>query len=153
MEFLPEALGRPLARAFLRGDEGHPDLAGEVLFYPYGHGTLLVARAVGLPAGHFLGFHIHETGDCSAAGGDTPFLKAGGHFNPTGQQHPQHSGDLPTLLSSAAGTALLAVYTDRFSPAEVMGRSVIIHGMADDFRSQPAGDSGMRIACGVIQRP
>lgn len=150
MEMLPEALPRPVARAFLRGDDAHPDLNGEVLFHPYGLGTLLTARLVGLPAGRFLGFHIHEVGDCSS-GGDAPFLKAGGHFDPTHQPHPQHSGDLPPLLVSAAGTALLAVYTDRFLPDQVFGRSVIVHGMADDFRSQPAGDSGPRIACGVIR--
>lgn len=139
----------PVARAAIRGDATHADLMGEVLFSPYGQGTLVTARVVGLPTPGFLGFHIHTNGDCST-GGDTPFSGAGGHYDPHNVPHPWHSGDLPPLLSSAKGVAFLSVYTDRFRPADVVGRSVIIHGMADDFRSQPAGDSGMRIACGPI---
>lgn len=77
------------------------------------------------------------------------FADAGGHFNPTGQKHPMHAGDLPQLLS-AGGKAYLAVLTDRFSIRDVIGRSVIIHEQPDDFHTQPAGDSGARIGCGVI---
>ena len=148
---LPRVLvdGAPAARAFLTGDSAHPTLVGEVLFYPYRRGTLLLVRAAGLPGNGFLGFHIHAVGDC-CTGGDVPFHCAGGHYDTTGGMHPFHSGDLPVLLS-ADGTALMLVYTDRFAPGEVVGRSVIIHGMPDDYRSQPAGDSGGRIACGVIQ--
>lgn len=140
----------PLAQCALRGDGTRPELMGEVLFSPYGQGTLMVVRAVGLPSDRFLGLHIHEKGDCST-GGDVAFASAGGHFDLSGQEHPGHTGDLPPLLSSRSGTALLAVYTDRFRPADVVDRAVVIHAMPDDFRSQSAGDSGMRIACGVIR--
>ncbi len=140
----------PLARGALRGDSSHPELMGEVLFSPYGQGTLVVVRAVGLPPDRFLGLHIHEKGDC-ATGGDVAFASAGGHFDLSGSEHPGHSGDLPPLLSSTNGVAVLAVYTDRFRPADVVGRTVVLHAMPDDFRTQPAGDSGARIACGAIQ--
>lgn len=141
---------RPTASCILRGDGRHPELMGEVQFSPYGQGTLVVARVVGLPPARFLGLHIHENGDC-ATGGDVSFASAGGHFDLGGKEHPGHTGDLPPLLASQTGTALLAVYTDRFRPADVVGRAVVIHAMPDDFRTQPAGDSGMRIACGVIR--
>lgn len=143
--FLPH----PTAQAILQGDEAHPNLRGEVLFCPYGSGTLVIARVVGLPVPGFLGFHIHAVGSC-ANGGDTPFSAAGGHYDPRDVPHPWHSGDLPPLLSSVQGTALLEVYTDRFRPEEVVGRSVIVHERADDFHTQPSGDSGARLACGVI---
>lgn len=139
----------PTARAALRGDAAHPDLAGEVLFSPYGRGSLVLVRAVGLPVPGFLGLHIHAVGVCDRDG-DVPFSTAGGHYDPHGVPHPWHSGDLPSLLVSADGVGLMAVYTDRFRPREVVGRSVILHQMADDFHSQPSGDSGARLACGVI---
>lgn len=140
----------PVARADLQGNAAHPELRGEALFSPLGRGTLVVVRAMGLPAGGFLGLHIHETGDCSPTWEDA-FTNAGGHWNPDESGHPFHAGDLPPLLSSADGVALLAVYTDRFRPDQIIGRAILIHGMADDFRSQPAGDSGIRIGCGPIR--
>lgn len=140
----------PTARALLQGDPTHPQLMGEVLFSPYGRGSLVIVRLLGLPTPGFLGFHIHEKGDCST-GGDVPFAQAGGHYDPHGVNHPWHAGDLPPILSLADGVALSAVYTDRFRPADIIGRSVIVHGMTDDLHSQPAGNSGARIACGVIQ--
>ncbi len=140
----------PQARALLQGDPTHPQLMGEVLFYSYGRGTLVVARLLGLPAPGFLGFHIHEKGDCST-GGDVPFAQAGSHYDPHGVPHPWHAGDLPPLLALSDGVALMAVYTDRFQPTEVIGRSVVIHSKPDDLQSQPAGNSGARIACGIIK--
>lgn len=140
----------PVARALLHGDAAHPQINGEVLFSPYGRGTLTVIRAVGLPPSQFLGFHIHENGICTT-GGDIAFSSAGGHYDPHHVQHPFHAGDLSPILTSADGVSVGAVYSDRFRPADVVGRSVILHGSADDFHSQPSGDSGMRIACGIIQ--
>lgn len=150
MDLFSQALPYPAARAVLRGDGSNPGLAGEVLFYPYGSGTLVVVRAVGLPTPGFLALHIHNQGDCST-GGDVPFHRAGGHYDTHGRPHPWHSGDLPPLLASDGGAALLAVYSDRFRPEEVVGRAVVIHQQADDFHSQPAGDSGDRLACGAIR--
>jgi len=149
--FLEEALSHPKARAWLTGDAAHPSLRGEVLFHPYGEeGTLMTARVTGLPPTSFLALHIHAAGNCTS-GGDIAFAHAGGHYDVTGQEHPYHSGDLPPLLSSKQGVAFLAVYTDRFAPSDVIGRTVIVHRRPDDFRSQPAGDSGVRIACGMIR--
>ncbi|MCI8473855.1 MAG: superoxide dismutase family protein [Oscillospiraceae bacterium] len=150
MENQTPAPAAPTAMAILRGDPSHSRIMGEATFTPYGRGTLVVIRLLGLPAPGFLGFHIHEKGDCST-GGDVPFSSAGGHYDPHGVAHPWHAGDLPSILATPEGTAFLAVYTDRFRPSDVIGRAVMIHEMADDFHSQPAGDSGMRIACGVIR--
>ena len=95
----------------------------------------------------FFALHIHEGGDC----GGTDFSDTGGHFNPEAQEHPRHAGDLPPLLS-VGGHAFLSVETGRFTPCEVSGRTVVIHGSADDFHTQPAGNAGKKIACGVIRR-
>ena len=148
---LPRPLveGQPAARALIRGDSAHPALLGEVLFYPYQEGSLLLVRAAGLPGDGIFGFHIHEFGDC-CTGGDIPFYCAGAHYNPAGLSHPDHAGDLPVLLSSG-GRAFTIFYTGRFRPYQVLGRSVVIHDAPDDYRSQPAGQSGNRIACGVVE--
>lgn len=140
----------PAARAVVRGDAVQPGLAGEVLFSPFGRGSLVIIRLAGMPAPGFFGFHIHERGDCST-GGDVAFSAAGGHYDPHGTAHPWHSGDLPSVLASADGVVVMAVYTDRFRPGDVVGRAVVLHEKPDDFRTQPAGDSGRRLACGVIQ--
>ena len=79
------------------------------------------------------------------------FESAGGHLNFENTPHPEHTGDLPPLFG-ADGRAYLAVITGRFSVNDVIGRTVIIHSDPDDFKTQPAGNSGERIACGVISR-
>lgn len=140
--------GNPTAQALLSGSDAHPSLMGEVLLYPFQSGSLLLARVTGLPPRGFFGFHIHSLGNCQT-GGDIPFHCAGDHYNPDGGQHPDHAGDLPPLLS-AGGQAYQFFYTDRFQPHQVVGRSVVIHALPDDFHSQPAGNSGPRIACGTI---
>jgi Cu-Zn family superoxide dismutase len=96
------------------------------------------------------GFHVHEFGTCEVGDPSNPFQAAGGHWNPFGQRHGNHAGDFPVLFSND-GYALMCFFTDRFFPAQVIGRSVIIHLNPDDYRSQPAGDSGLRLACGVIR--
>lgn len=140
--------GDPGAWAYLQGSSEYPDLKGLALFYPMGSSTLVVVTVQGLPGTGFHGLHIHEGGNCIGDAKD-PFAAAGAHFNPENTEHPNHAGDLPPLLSDG-GTAFLATVTGRFTPEEVIGRTMIIHAMADDFRSQPAGDSGMKIACGEI---
>lgn len=139
---------KPNARAVIRGNDDHPELCGEALFYQEKDAVLVVARIFGLPrtkAG-FFGFHIHEGGSCSGKG----FADTGGHDNPGERPHPSHAGDLPPLLS-CKGNAYLAVRTDRFRVREILGKTVVIHGGTDDFRSQPSGDAGEKIACGVIR--
>lgn len=106
------------------------------------------------------GFHIHETGDCTAP----DFSSAGGHFNPTGVGHGlldtdgAHAGDLPNLWIEADGSADYTVTTDLVSltPGERSvfdsdGRAFVLHSGADDYLTDPAGDSGDRLACGVIR--
>ncbi len=78
------------------------------------------------------------------------FPNTGNHYNPNNVPHPEHAGDLPPLLSNN-GYAWMSFYTGRVNLNDVIGRSLVIHGMADDFRTQPSGNSGDKIACGVIE--
>lgn len=137
------------AQASICGDGNHPNLRGTVRFFPCGRGTMVVARVQGLPDSErgFFGFHIHEGGDCR--GQDFP--NTGGHYDPVGNTHPRHAGDLPPLLG-AGGRAYLAVLTDRFRLEDIIGRTVVIHSHPDDFKTQPSGAAGSRIGCGVIQK-
>lgn len=142
----------PQAVAWVTGGHITPGLSGLVKFYdtPYG-GTLVEAEVFGLPnisipgSTDFYAMHIHEFGDCSQN-----FTKTGDHDNPTGQPHPDHRGDLLPLLGNQ-GYAWLAFYDKRFQVADIIGHSVIIHEHQDDFTTQPSGDSGRKIGCGVIR--
>ena len=120
-------------------------VAGKVWFSRLENGILVTAEVSGLPREGFFAFHIHEGTGC----GGEDFGNTGGHFNPGGTAHPDHAGDLPPLLS-CKGRAYLSVLTDRFDLEQIMGRTVVIHSGTDDFRSQPAGDPGAKLACGVI---
>ena len=122
-------------------------IKGKVWIFQQDNGALVTAEITGLPRDGFFAFHIHEGPDCGGEG----FSDTGGHFNPTEALHPNHAGDLPPLLSNG-GKAYLSVLTARFCVEDVIGRTVVIHSGTDDFRSQPAGDSGSKIACGVIRR-
>lgn len=135
------------AIAFVKG-EG--DLHGTVKFYPVPCGTLVVAEIKRLPKNEsgFFALHIHEGGHCTGEG----FADTGGHYNPMGEAHPRHAGDLPPLLAEN-GRAFLAVETNRFTPREILGRTVVIHEGADDFHTQPAGNAGRKIGCGRICLP
>ncbi len=155
--YLNELLGRrPAARAQIRGDANHPSLTGDVSFYPVGGGVLVLADIHGLPVagadcpGRFFGFHIHEGSACTGTERD-PFADAKGHFNPQNCPHPQHAGDLPPLYAGQ-GHAWSVFLADRFTVDDIIGRTVVIHSNPDDFTSQPAGNSGSRIACGVIRK-
>lgn len=143
---------RPQAMAWVTGGSAQPQISGLVKFYetPYG-GTLVEAEIFGLPditmpgSSDFYAFHIHEFGDCSNS-----FANTGEHYNPTDQPHPDHAGDMPPLLSNQ-GYAWISFYDKRFRVKDIIDRSVIIHSMRDDFTSQPSGDPGVKIACGVIR--
>ena len=118
-----------------------------------------VAMAVdisGLPANSMFGFHVHERGDCSSADA----MSAGGHFNPTSQQHgdphsgSHHAGDIPMLQSDANGKAVGSIVLSGVTltprPTSLVGHALVIHSGKDDYVPQPTGNSGGRIACGVI---
>lgn len=139
---------RPYAAAQIRGGTEAPQLSGCVQFYQENGCVLIVAKISGLPKERetvFFGFHIHQGDNCSG----TDFSGTGSHYNPSDQAHPKHAGDLPPLLA-CQGNAYLSVRTDRFSVADIIGRTVVIHSDPDDFHSQPAGNAGKKIACGVI---
>lgn len=146
----------PQAAAHVMGSEKYDTLRGLVSFYDIGYAVLVTSSFFGIPlqpgsCGYpVLGFHIHEGTSCTGTY-DDPFADAGGHYNPDGCEHPAHAGDLPPLFVNN-GTAWGAVVTTRFSIREILGRAVIIHAMADDFHTQPSGDSGEKIACGIIRR-
>lgn len=146
--------GTPNGYAHILGSEEYQNIEGMFLFYPYENGTVVVADIGGLPesgeaeAGKIFGFHIHEGSVCSGNEKDR-FADAGAHLNLSMRDHPWHTGDMPVLFGND-GRAWMAFFTDRFTPDDVRGRTVIVHDMPDDFRTDPSGDSGKRIACGVI---
>ena len=140
---------KPAAGAWMKGGKEAPYLSGTVRFYPCTDGVLVVARICGLPLdnpGGFFGFHIHQGDTCRGQ----KFSGTGSHYDPKNVPHPNHAGDLPPLLG-CKGRACMSVLTDRFRVSEIIGRTVVIHSGSDDFRSQPAGDAGEKIACGVIR--
>jgi len=139
------------AKAEIYGNGQNPNLSGTAIFYEISNSGLLIEIEINnLPdemlTNHsgFFGMHIHEYGDCSL-----PFDKTGNHYNPKNDLHSNHAGDLPPLLSSN-GYAYSAFYDGRITLQEIIGKSLIIHSMSDDFTSQPSGNSGTKIACGII---
>ncbi len=144
----------PKASATLAPTAGNR-ASGTVTFSPSGDRVRVVATVTGLTAGKH-GFHIHEKGDCSAADA----MSAGGHFNPTNKPHghpsaaEHHGGDMPMLDADASGNASIDVTLDTVtldsSANSVIGRAVIVHKDPDDYKTQPTGNSGARVACGVI---
>ena len=98
--------------------------------------------------GAIFGFHIHSGSQCGGNMQD-PFADAGEHYNPNGCMHPYHAGDMPPLFGNN-GYAFQIFLTDRFTVNDIIGKTVIIHSEPDDFRTQPGGNSGSRIACGQI---
>lgn len=144
----------PSAVARMHGDSSHPDLSGTVRFYQTKPGVLIAAEFFGLPAPEgncsspIFGFHIHNGTSCTGNSND-PFADALAHDNPGNCPHPYHSGDLPPLFGNN-GYAFSLFLTDRFTVREILGKTVIVHAKPDDFTTQPSGNSGNKIACGVI---
>jgi Cu-Zn family superoxide dismutase len=148
--------GGPSATAVLEATKGNT-AGGTVNFAQQGDKVVVTARVSGLaPGGH--GFHLHEKGDCSSGDG----MSAGGHFNPLAKPHShpltveRHAGDMPMLVADSSGVATLTIDLDVITigagATDIVGRSVIVHKDADDFRTQPTGNAGARVACGVIRK-
>lgn len=143
------------AQAEIYGSEAYPKVKGYARFAATGKGTLVTIAVSGLPyTGEkcekpFFALHIHGGGSCTG-NENAPFANAGTHYNPDGCPHPAHAGDLPPLIS-AKGRAAMSFLTDGFTPAEIIGKTIVIHRNPDDFTTQPAGNSGAKIACGEIR--
>ncbi len=147
----------PSAIAKLEPTRGN-STAGVAKFVQSGNRVMVTAEISGLKPNAEHGFHVHEKGDCSSGDG----MSAGGHFNPLGKPHghhansERHAGDMPNLRADANGRATLQVELDLITvadgPASVVGKGLIVHRDPDDYKSQPVGNAGPRIACAVIQR-
>lgn len=145
---------QPKAFAVITGSEKYPKVYGKIHFYQQANSVLVTTWAEGLPiqqcgSGVF-GFHIHSGGSCTGNEAD-PFADALTHYNPTGCEHPYHAGDMPPLFGEN-GRAFSVFMTQRFKIEDIIGKTVIIHSMPDDFTTQPAGNSGEKIACGLIRK-
>ncbi|HOV96481.1 MAG TPA: superoxide dismutase family protein [Thermomonas sp.] len=133
-------------------------VSGRLTLVPMGGGVHIRGDIGGLPPGSSHGFHIHEKGDCSAVDA----ASAGGHFNPAGKPHGRaghgahHAGDSDNLVADAQGVAHVDAHVEGVSLGggasnDILGRAIIVHANADDYSSQPAGNAGARVACGVIR--
>jgi len=130
---------------------------GEVNFVWQGNDVLINGKFSGLKPNSEQGIHVHEKGDCSAPDATS----AGGHFNPETKMHGvpdsgmNHAGDMPNIKSDANGNAVYTAKLHGFAvntgPNGIVGRAVVVHKDPDDYKTQPAGNSGPRIACGVIK--
>ncbi|MDP3428608.1 MAG: superoxide dismutase family protein [Humidesulfovibrio sp.] len=143
------AFKAPSAEAVLKPASGN-SAAGSVSFAMRGKSVLIKGRFTGLtPGAH--GFNIHERGDCASPGG---------HFNPLGKRHgdlsqpDHHAGDLPMVVAGASGQAHFEALMNGLSlddgPLNILGRSIVVHARPDNFTTQPTGNSGPGVACGVI---
>lgn len=145
----------PDAAAFIEGSSAYPDINGWTYFYQATEGVYVFTSVGGLPGsdgacgGRIFAMHIHNGGSCTGNTND-PFANTQGHYNPRNCPHPEHAGDLPPLFGNG-GYAWSGVLTSRFNVSEVIGKTIIIHAMPDDFRTQPSGNAGDKIACGLIK--
>jgi Cu-Zn family superoxide dismutase len=146
----------PRATAALQPTQGNKAF-GEATFEQVGDKVRVVVFVQGLKPGQDHGLHIHEAGDCSSGDG----MSTKGHFNPLGKPHghhgsaERHAGDLPALKANKEGRANVQIDLDLITvtpgPASIIGRGLIVHAGPDDYKTQPTGNAGARIACGVIQ--
>lgn len=145
---------KPYAFAKIKGSNDYPCINGIVYFYKVQEGVLVSLQVNGLPVSDeickkpIFAVHIHSGGSCSGNSTD-PFADAMTHYNPNDCAHPYHAGDLPPIFG-ANGLGFSVFLTNRFSPKQIIGKTIIIHSAPDDFTTQPSGNSGTKIACGVI---
>jgi Cu-Zn family superoxide dismutase len=147
------------AIAHLAGASGSL-VSGTLTLVQTGAGVRIHGDLGGLVPGSTHGFHVHETGDCSAADASS----AGGHFNPGGSPHGKagtsshHAGDIDNITVDASGVAhvdatVVGTVLGGSASTNILGRALVVHVAADDYRTQPSGNSGKRIACGVVRTP
>lgn len=145
----------PTATAIIQPKSGSI-IQGSVNFKQSGKQVIVSGTFSGLKPNSEQGIHIHEKGDCSALDA----ISAGGHYNPTGMQHGSsvnqmhHAGDMPNIISDANGNASYKATLSDFTlegEQSIIGRAVVVHRDPDDYKTQPAGNSGPRIGCGIIR--
>ena len=156
-QMMPHGLHSNQARATLEPKSGS-SVSGHVDFQEAKDKVHVTAKLAGLKPNSEHGFHIHEKGDCSAADATS----AGGHFNPDSQPHgnprqeKHHAGDMPNLVANEKGEASVSFDMSGVRLDEgkqgILNRAVVIHANPDDYQSQPSGNSGGRVACGVIKK-
>ena len=145
----------PGATATLEPTRGNT-ASGTVTFVQAGDVVKVSGSVKGLKPGAEHGFHVHEKGDCSSGDG----MSTGGHFNPGGKPHgshgmgEHHTGDLPSLKADASGVAAIHFESRTIrvggSANDIVGKGLIVHRAPDDFKTQPTGNAGPRLACAVI---
>jgi len=145
----------PRATAQLQPTTGNAT-SGSVSFIQKGNKVLVSGEIRGLKPNAEHGFHVHEKGDCASGDG----MSAGGHFNPTGAPHGahgmgmHHTGDLPSLKADAGGIARFNFESGSLAVGSgvtnIVGRGLIVHRDPDDYKTQPTGNAGPRLACAVI---
>ena len=145
---------KPYAFANIKGSINFPNISGIARFYKVREGVLVSIKISGLPTNDvsckkpIFAVHIHSGKSCTGTSTD-PFSDALVHYNPEDCAHPYHAGDLPPIFS-VDGLGFSAFLTDRFYAEKIIGKTIIIHSSQDDFTTQPSGNSGAKIACGVI---
>lgn len=133
-------------------------VSGRLTLAPMGDGVHVSGDVGGLPPRAPSGFHVHEKGDCSAVDATS----AGAHFNPAGSAHGRagtathHAGDMDNIVADASGVAKVNVHLRGVTlgggaPNDIANRAVIVHAAPDDYHTQPTGNAGARVACGVIK--
>ena len=150
------ARGQEVTRAMAQlGPKSGSEVTGTVAFMKVGDEVQVIGSVTHLSPGKH-GFHIHDKGDCSAADASS----AGGHFNPTQQHHggpatpEHHAGDLGNIEADSSGNAQIS-WKGKLSMGgsdSIIGKSLVVHENEDDLKTDPAGNSGARVACGVIQQ-
>jgi superoxide dismutase, Cu-Zn family len=147
----------PQHRVNLAATQGN-EASGELLLTSVPEGVRVEGSISGLKADAEHGFHVHEKGDCSAPDASS----AGEHFNPTSQPHgdpasaAHHAGDMQNIGADAEGRAAVSTTVDGVTLGDggtndVVGKAIVVHAKPDDYKTQPSGDSGDRVACGVIE--
>jgi len=140
-----------LAKSRVIGSSDYPKICGKITFTEAPLGVWISAEFMGLPKTQtgFFGFHLHEGGSCKQ-GAYPYYSETLGHYNPKKSNHPKHAGDFPNIIASRRGYAKLFFLTDRFKVCDIIGRVVVVHLDPDDYNSLSSGNSGEKIACGMV---